>query len=105
MTDPKRVLIGKRYVDDKFAATVKLLDERVAAVRREEELFRSGLKAHLETLNHETERINTIASETVSQEKFDGAMKAIDVQMKAIVGVVVTAILAVAGWLIMGGAP
>lgn len=98
-----KVLVGRQYVDDKFAATVRLLDERVDAVRREEELFRKGLEAHLGTLNHETARINTIVSETVSREKFDGAMKTIDVQMKAVVGLVVTVILAVAGWLIMGG--
>jgi len=59
-------------VDDKVAALEKLLDERVNAVRREEELFRTGLEAHLKTLNHETDRINAIVAKTITLEKYEG---------------------------------
>jgi len=66
------MLIGRRYVDDKAAALEKLLGERVHAVRREEELFRTGLEAHLKTLNHETDRINAIVAKTITLEKYEG---------------------------------
>lgn len=60
------------YVDEKVHDLRALLDERVTAVRREEELHRANLSLHLETLNHEAERLKEIVNRTVSRESYTG---------------------------------